>query len=96
LSKLLESDVEIYFCDQPGATRMVLHIMAAIAEGEAKAIGDRTKAALAAAKAGESALGSEQPPGAATLTATRGNGARTLTRSKLAPHTATFSRRSAR
>jgi DNA invertase Pin-like site-specific DNA recombinase len=61
LSKLLESDVEIYFCDQPGATRMVLHIMAAIAEGEAKAIGDRTKAALAAAKAGGALLGASNP-----------------------------------
>ena len=51
IANLLESGVEIQAVDMPHATRFTLHIMAAVAEQEAKAISDRTKAALAAAKA---------------------------------------------
>ena len=50
-SKLLESDVEIKFCDFPEANRLVLHIMASIAEYEAGLISTRTKQALMAKKA---------------------------------------------
>ena len=42
-SKLLESDVEIKFCDFPEANRLVLHIIASIAEYEAGLISQRTK-----------------------------------------------------
>ena len=50
-SKLLESDVEIKFCDFPEANRLVLHIIASIAEYEAGLISTRTKQALKAKKA---------------------------------------------
>ena len=47
-SKLLESDVEIKFCDFPEANRLVLHIIASIAEYEASLISQRTKQSLEA------------------------------------------------
>ena len=50
-SKLLESDVEIKFCDFPEANRLVLHIIASIAEYEAGLISQRTKQSLKAKKA---------------------------------------------
>jgi DNA invertase Pin-like site-specific DNA recombinase len=51
IANLLESGVEIAAADMPEANRFLLHVMAAVAEHEAQAISDRTKAALAAAKA---------------------------------------------
>jgi DNA invertase Pin-like site-specific DNA recombinase len=48
---LLESGVEVTAADMPEANRFVLHIMAAVAEQEGRAISERTKVALAAAKA---------------------------------------------
>ena len=42
-SKLLESDVEITFCDFPKANRLILHIISSIAEYEATLISQRTK-----------------------------------------------------
>ena len=50
-SKLLESDVEIKFCDFPEANRLILHIIASIAEYEAGLISQRTKQSLKAKKA---------------------------------------------
>ena len=50
LSNLLESDVEIIFCDFPQANKMVLHILSAISQYEAELIAARTKAALQAKK----------------------------------------------
>lgn len=50
LSQLLESDVDIVFCDFPQANKMVLHILAAISQYEAELIATRTKQALAAKK----------------------------------------------
>lgn len=50
-SKLLESDVEIVFCDFPQANKLVLHIIASIAEYEAGLISQRTKQSLQAKKA---------------------------------------------
>jgi DNA invertase Pin-like site-specific DNA recombinase len=49
--------VEFEACDFPQASRLTLHIMAAVAEHEAKAISDRTKVALAAAKARGTKIG---------------------------------------
>jgi DNA invertase Pin-like site-specific DNA recombinase len=51
IANLLESGVEVTAADMPEANRFLLHVMAAVAEHEAQAISDRTKAALAAAKA---------------------------------------------
>lgn len=61
LARLLEAGVEVRFCDLPqieGPTgRFMLQQMAAVAELEAGMIGDRTRKALAAAKARGQRLG---------------------------------------
>lgn len=51
VSNLMESGVEFTAVDFSQANRLTVHILAAVAEHEAKAISDRTKAALAAARA---------------------------------------------
>lgn len=56
-SKLLESDVEIVFCDFPEANKLVLHIISSIAEYEAGLISQRTKQSLEAKKARGCKLG---------------------------------------
>ena len=56
-SRLLESDVEIKFCDFPEANRLVLHIISSIAEYEANLIRTRTKQALDAKRARGEQLG---------------------------------------
>lgn len=61
LSALMESSVEFVACDQPAASRLTIHILAAVAEDEALRISQRTKAALGAAKARGVALGSARP-----------------------------------
>jgi DNA invertase Pin-like site-specific DNA recombinase len=57
ISNLMESNVEFEAVDFPQANRLTIHIMAAIAEHEAKMISDRTRVALAAAKARGKQLG---------------------------------------
>lgn len=51
ISALMDSGVEFVACDFPDANRLTLHILAAVAEHEAKMVSVRTKAALAQAKA---------------------------------------------
>lgn len=60
LSSLLESDVEIVFCDFPQANKMVLHIISAISQYEAELTAVRTKAALQAKKARGFKLGNPE------------------------------------
>lgn len=60
LSNLLESDVDIVFCDFPQANKMVLHILAAISQYEAELTASRTKAALQAKKARGEKLGNPE------------------------------------
>jgi DNA invertase Pin-like site-specific DNA recombinase len=50
ISGLMETKVKFVACDMPEATPFMLHIYAAVAEQEARAISARTKVALQAAK----------------------------------------------
>lgn len=61
LSALMESGVDFVACDNPSANRLTLHVLAAVAENEAEAISQRTKAALQAAKERGIQLGSSRP-----------------------------------
>jgi DNA invertase Pin-like site-specific DNA recombinase len=58
IANLMDAGVEFLACDQPFASRLTLHILAAVAEDEARRISERTKAALQAAKARGRKLGS--------------------------------------
>jgi len=51
VSGLMESGVEFIAADMPTVNRLTVHILAAVAEEEARMISARTKAALTAAKA---------------------------------------------
>ena len=50
IAALMESGVQFVAADLPQANELTVHILAAVAQAEAKAISARTKAALAAAK----------------------------------------------
>jgi DNA invertase Pin-like site-specific DNA recombinase len=51
IAALMDSGVEFVAVDNPHATRLTLHMLAAVAEHEREMIAARTKAALQAAKA---------------------------------------------
>jgi DNA invertase Pin-like site-specific DNA recombinase len=51
LATLQQAGTKFVACDLPEANELVVHILAAVAQAERKAISERTKAALAAAKA---------------------------------------------
>lgn len=58
LSALMESKVEFVACDNQHASRFTVHILAAVAEHEARQISERTITALKASKARGTLLGS--------------------------------------
>ena len=61
LSALMESGLEFVALDNPYANPFTLHVLAAVAEQEARATSERTKVALAAAKRRGVKLGSSRP-----------------------------------
>jgi DNA invertase Pin-like site-specific DNA recombinase len=60
IAALMESGVESVAVDNPHATKLTVHILAAVAEHEREMISERTKAALQAAKARGVRLGNPQ------------------------------------
>jgi DNA invertase Pin-like site-specific DNA recombinase len=61
IANLMNSRIDFTACDLPVANRLTVHILAAVAEEEACAASERTKAALAAAKARGVLLGASNP-----------------------------------
>jgi len=61
VSALMDSGVEFVCGDNPNATRLTMHILAAVAEDEARRISERTKAALAQARGRDVKLGTHRP-----------------------------------
>jgi DNA invertase Pin-like site-specific DNA recombinase len=58
---LMESGANFVACDNPQATKLTIHVLAAVAEEEARAISQRTKDALTAYKARGGKLGAHRP-----------------------------------
>lgn len=61
IATVLDAGVEFRACDVPDASRLLLHILSAVAKAEAAAISARTKSALKAAKERGTLLGGANP-----------------------------------
>jgi DNA invertase Pin-like site-specific DNA recombinase len=61
IANLMESGADFVAVDMPQANRLTIHILAAVAEHERELISQRTKAALAQAKARGTRLGNPRP-----------------------------------
>lgn len=77
LSGLLEEGISIRAADMPGADDLMMRVYAAVAQKERELISERTRAALAAARARGAVLGGDRgwrppkPPSAAAAAASR-------------------------
>ncbi|MGO9930446.1 MAG: recombinase family protein [Steroidobacteraceae bacterium] len=78
LATLQQSGTKFVACDLPEANELVVHILAAVAQAERKAISERTKAALAAAKARGVRLGNPRLPPGNAPSAANASKARTM------------------
>jgi DNA invertase Pin-like site-specific DNA recombinase len=67
IAVLMDSGTDFVAVDMPHATRLTLHILAAVAEHEREKISARTTAALQPAKARGARLGNPSPARAAAL-----------------------------
>jgi DNA invertase Pin-like site-specific DNA recombinase len=61
IAGLMKSGVDFVAADMPLANRFTIHILAAVAEYEERLISERTKAAMAAAKARGRKFGNPDP-----------------------------------
>lgn len=61
VSQLMETGVDFVCCDNPHANRLTIHILAAVAEDEARRISERTIAALTQLKMRGAVLGANNP-----------------------------------
>ena len=79
-SALMESGVDFIACDMPQANKLTIHILAAVAEAEADAISQRTKAALQAYRVRGGKLGAHHPAYRAMAPETRRKAQETASR----------------
>jgi DNA invertase Pin-like site-specific DNA recombinase len=91
LAALQDSGARFVAADMPEANELTIHIMAAVAQAERKAISRRTREALAAAKVRGVKLGGDRGNGADLLkgpavSAARRSAASSARASKVAPH----------
>jgi DNA invertase Pin-like site-specific DNA recombinase len=77
LANLMDGGVEFVACDNPHATKFTIHILAAVADHEREMISQRTRAALAAAKARGVRLGNPNLRGGGAVAAAAATAAKT-------------------
>jgi DNA invertase Pin-like site-specific DNA recombinase len=76
VANLMDSGADFAACDNPHANRLTIHILAAVAEDEARRISERTRAALQAYKRRGGKLGASLPQCRNLTQAARKRGAR--------------------